>query len=266
MNAGIFFKTSVLFLSIAFCLFACTPHFYKPKPLEPVLLTAQNESKLNAITDFSMSSVSAAYSPKQNLGIHVGVATNHYKSSGTNYGRDTVYINEYVFNPYFSAGFYKNISTNVLFEVYSGIGLYNYKNTALSYLKSMKSLNLFIQPSIAYAQNNLDAIFTLRIDYLDRNKTKIKDSVLSVDNQKKYEFLNYKNYFFIQPGLTIRTGVKNFKIQFQVSENIPLSNNYRSIYGYGAQLLVFGSFRNNNKILYSFGITGGINNLFNKKK
>ncbi|MCW3092269.1 MAG: hypothetical protein JWP81_3338 [Ferruginibacter sp.] len=245
---------------------SCTPHFYKAKPLEPVLLTGQNEFKLNAITDFSMSSVSAAYSPKQNFGILAGVASNHYRSSATTAGRDTIYINEYVVNPYLGAGYYKNIAPNILFEVYSGIGMYNYKNTALSYLKSMNSLNFFLQPSIGYAQNNLDAIFTLRIDYLDRNKTKIKDSVLSVNNQKRYAFLEYKDYFFLQPGITLRAGTKNFKIQFQVSESIPFSGNYRSIYGYGAQLLVFNSFKNTNKILFSFGGTVELNSLFNKKK
>jgi hypothetical protein len=254
----------VIFFTIF--IFSCTPHFYKPKPLEPVLLTEKKEFKLNAISNLSMSSVSIAYSPDQNFGIQAGLATNHYKSSGTNSGRDTIYINEYVFDPYLAAGFYKNIATNILFEVYGGIGMYNYKNTALSYLKNMNSLNLFIQPSIGYVQNNLDAIFTLRIDYLDRNKTKIKDSVLSQNDQKKYEFLKYKNYFFIQPGITIRAGLKNFKIQFQVSESIPFSGNYKSIYGYGAQFLVFDSFNNYNKILYSLGITAGINDLFNKKK
>lgn len=267
MKSNFLFRIAGLFFFINFYFSSCTPHFYKPKPLEPVLLTKKNQLKINTITDFSIGTVSAAYSPKQNLGIQLGVGSNHYKSSGTdNTGRDTIYLNEYYFNPYLSVGYYKNISQDILFEAYGGIGMYNYKNTAISYLKSMKNINIYIQPTIVYIQKNFDASFTLRIDYFNRNKTRITDSVLSADDVKKYQFLNYKNYFFVQPGFTIKGGLKNVKAQFQISESIPFSKNYRSIYGYGYQFLVFDTFRNKNKLLYSFGLTIELNDLFNKKK
>lgn len=250
----------ILFLS------ACTPHFYQPKPLEPVLVTKKNQLKINAIANIDLNAVSIAYSPKKALGIQLGIGSFHNKSFSTsNAGIETIYQNEYYFNPLIGVGYYNNISENFLLEIYTGAGMYNYKNTAVSYLKSMKTINLFLQPSIAFVHNNLDAVFTLRIDDLNRNKIKISDSVLSADDQKKYKFLAYKNYLFIQPGFTVRAGFKYVKFQFQISRSIPLSNNYKSIYGYGTRFLL-DPVEDRNRVVYGFGVCGEINNIIKNKK
>jgi hypothetical protein len=245
---------------------ACTPHFYQPKPIEPVLLTKQDQLKINFIGDINLTAVSVAYSPKQKMGVQLGMGTNDHKSFSTdNMGRETFYLDEHYFNPYAAVGYYKNISEDFLFETYTGIGVYNYKNNAVCYLKKMNSINFFIQPSVAFMNDYFDAAFTVRVDYLNRSKTLLKDSVLSPDDQKKYQFLNYKSYLFAQPGLTIRAGFKYVKVQFQVSKDIPFNNKYKSIYGYGSRFL-FDPYEERNRIVYGIGITAEINNVFKKKK
>jgi hypothetical protein len=129
----------------------------------------------------------------------------------------------------------------------------------------MKNLNLFLQPSIAFVHNNFDAAFTLRFDYLKRNKTLIKDSVLSADDKEKYKFLEYNNYAFFQPAITLRAGFKYIKFQFQIAKSIPFSNNYKSIYGYGVKS-IFDLTNDKNKMVFGFGLAGEINNIFKKKK
>ncbi len=264
MKSNFLFRIAGLFFFINFYFSSCTPHFYQPKPLEPVLLTKENQLKINAIANIDMNTVSVAYSPKNNLGVQLGIGSFHNKSFSTdNAGRETIYLNEYYSNPYVSAGYYKHLSQDVLFEAYGGIGMYRYKNTAVSYLKNMKNINLFIQPSIAFVNKNFDAAFTVRVDYLNRTKTIITDSVLSTDDRIKYQFLDYKNYFFFQPGITLKAGFKYVKFQFQLSHSIPFSNSYKSIYGYGYR---FGldPIRNDNRLVYGFGITVELNDLFKK--
>jgi hypothetical protein len=193
----------------------------------------------------------------------VGASDN--KSVGSdNSGGTVTYLDEHYLNPYAATGFYKNMSENFLFEMYAGIGMYNYKNNAVSYLKKMNNINLFLQPSIAFVNNNFDAAFTLRVDNLNRGNTIITDSVLSSDDQNKYKFLDYKSYLFVQPAITLRAGFKYVKVQFQISKSIPFSSNYSSIYGYGSRLF-FDPAKVRNRIVFGFGISGEINNIFKNK-
>lgn len=265
MQQRLLFKiVSVIYSAIFLC--SCTPHFYQPKPLEPVLLTKEDQLKINFIYDINLPAVSIAYSPRQSLGIQIGLGVNDNKAvSSNNAGSTIIYLDEHYFNPYAAVGYYKSISKKILFEIYTGAGMYNYKNNAVSYLKKMQHVNLFLQPSIAFVHKNIDAAFTLRIDNLNQSKTVIKDSVLSPDDQEKYKFLNYKSYFFIQPGITIRAGFKYVKFQFQISKSIPFSTNYESIYGYGPKYF-FDPFEKRSRVVFGFGVTGEIDNIFKKAK
>lgn len=257
-------KFSIVAFTISFI--SCNPHFYQPRPLEPALLTEIGQLKINTISD-NMNAVSVAYSPKQNLGLQIGVSLNHNKTIATDgSGRETKYLDENRFNPNISGGYYKKLSSTFLFETYGGIGLYNYRNSGKAYLLKMNSSNLFIQPSIVFIDKNIEFAFTIRVDNLSRGKTILSDSVLTAEDQKKYMFLNYKSYYFIQPGLTFRFGTKNYKAQFQISESIPFSNNYRTIYGDRNRFISLSPFSEKNKINYSLGLNFCINNLLNAKK
>jgi hypothetical protein len=262
MSRFLFSKIIYFFIFLS----ACTPHFYQPKPLEPVLLTRADQLKINIVSDKNMSAISAAYSPSTNLGLTAGIATNSNKTTGTdNNGQEKIFLDEHYANPYVGIGYFKHFSENFLFETYAGAGTYTYKNNALSYLKNMKNVDLYLQPSIAFINDYIDVAFTVRIDYLNRGATIIKDSVLTQDDQKRYSFLNYKSYLFAQPGITIRAGFKYVKFQFQISQSIAFNNNYKSIYGYGSRALL-DPYEDRNHIVIGVGISGEINNVFKKKK
>ncbi len=241
---------------------SCSPHFYRPKPIEPVLLLQKDQLKINAVADDNMSAISVAYSPKNHIGIQAGIGTASGGTSSTySNGRQVVYQKERYFNPYIAAGYYKNISHNILFEAYTGLGNYSYKNKAVTYIKSM-SINVFLQPSIAFIHENFEAAFTLRLDYLNRYKTEKTDSIISPDNLYKYRFLDYTDYFFIQPGFTIKGGFKNVKLQFQISKSFPFNTNYISIYGKSYNLLYPTEIEVDNHVTYGLGITMDVKDIF----
>lgn len=265
MKPHLLFRIGQVIIFIFF-ISSCTPHFYQPKPLEPVLLTNADQLKINIVSDKNMTAVSAAYSPNTNVGLTAGIASHRNKTIGSdNSGQEKILLDEHYFSPYVGVGYFKHFSENFLFETYAGAGMYTYKNNAVSYLKNMKNINLFIQPSIAYVNDYFDAAFTIRVDYLNRGTTIIKDSVLSQDDQKKYKFLDYKSYLFAQPGITIRAGFKYVKFQFQISQSIPFNNKYKSVYGYGSRFLL-DPYEDRNHVVIGIGISGEINNVFKKKK
>ncbi len=242
---------------------SCEPHFYRPKPIEPVLLSGEKQLKINLVADGNMSAVGLAYSPKNHLGIQAGIGTASGGTSSTySNGRQVIYQKERYFNPYIAAGYYKNISNNMLFEAYTGLGNYSYKNKAVTYIKSIKSINVFLQPSIAVMHENFEVAFTLRLDYLNRYKTEKTDSIISASNQHKYRFLDYTDYFFIQPGFTIRGGLKNVKLQFQISKSYPFNTNYISIYGKSYNLLYPTEIEVDNHVTYGIGITLDVKDIF----
>src|SRR5688572_4719732 len=124
---------SLVILSGLLFFSACSPRIYQPRPSEPVLLSKKDQLKINWISDVNMSTVSIAYSPKENIGIQIGIGGNHSETSTTNNsGTTTSLLNEYYSNPYISAGYYK-LSNQFLYEIYGGIGVYNYKNKARTY-------------------------------------------------------------------------------------------------------------------------------------
>jgi|GEM_PF-4207469 len=201
-------------------------HFYKPVPIDAVLLSHKNQVMINGIVDASilrdqsMGTVSLSYSPTNDLGLRVGLG------SGSNGNDDFT-------NPYISAGYYKNLSHDFLAEIYGGFGMYYHSNTyyesEYAPIKRINYNNYFIQPSIAFINKNIEAALTLRFDYLRRQRTEILADYDA--SEWKYSFLKYNNYMFLQPGLTVKAGWKKVKFVVGVSKSIPFNKNYSSIYG-----------------------------------
>ena len=203
-------------------LYSChAPHFYRPKPLEPALLSHEKQLTTNLIGD-DIVAFSIAYSPVSHLGIQAGIA----QRGGQDNGNDESY-----FNPYISTGYYKIVAHNSLVEVYGGGGVYNYKNNFDVPVKKINFSNYFIQPSFAFLNKNIDVAFTIRADYLKRHTTTINPNQPPDTSTFQYSFLKYANYFFIQPGVTARGGIKNVKFQLQVSKSYPFNKGYSSVFG-----------------------------------
>jgi hypothetical protein len=231
-------------------------HFYRPGPVEPVLLEHKEQLLGNIIGYNEMSRLSLSYSPANKLGLQLGIGSWQKR-------------NEYYNNPFISAGYYSRFAHIFLAEVYGGIGTYAYKNTdySLSIMK-INYFNFFLQPSVAFMGKNIEAAFTVRFDYLRRSRTSI---IAAYDaSEWKYGFLKYRDYSFIQPGITIKGGWKKVKLQLQVSKSFPLNNRYNSIYGPDDEAY-YSSGGNTTQLDNYYHLAGGITvdlnvKLFKKKK
>src|SRR5436190_469889 len=100
---------SRIIIWIVCCIFctSCGYQFYYPKPQEPVLLSHASQLKVNTISTASplngLTAFSVAYSPAEDLGLQVGIATGGGNSAKTNSsGVQTVTRRELFFNPYVS--------------------------------------------------------------------------------------------------------------------------------------------------------------------
>jgi hypothetical protein len=217
-------KIIILSSFVTTSLVSCPPpfpqHFYKPQPLDPVLLTHSNQMILNGSGYPGMFETSLSYSPTAKLGVRLG-------TGGGSYDYDKFS------NTYLSAGYFKSLSNDFFVEAYGGFGMYYYNtiedDPQYAPVRKINFNNCFIQPSLAFIETNFEAALTFRFDYLRRKKT---DVVREYNpSEWKYAFLKHSDYFFLQPGITIKGGWKKKKFMLQVSKSIPFNKNYNSIYG-----------------------------------
>lgn len=213
---------------------SCTRRYYYPKPLTPPLLTAPRQVRLSGMSNLAVANpigaLSIAGSPLKHLGLQLSVASAAYKETITTNGTPAVSVQERQWNPEVGAGYYVNLSKVVVFEVYSGWGRYNYTNDAPAFVKSLKHRVLFLQPSIALVDKNVEMAFTLRYDHLQRHY-QLLDASQGDPTDAAFVFLNYGGYGFLEPAFTMRVGGKTVMAQFQLSQNIALDKGYSSIYG-----------------------------------
>jgi hypothetical protein len=213
---------------------SCSHQYYVPKPVEPVLLTAGKQLKLSGAVNMSnsypLASISLAGSPVHNLGVLASVATGDKTASVWKNSFDSITHRERIVSTNFGLGYYRFISKDLLFECYGGAGAYTYKNDASAFIGQLKFRNYFVQPSVAFVRSNVEMGFTLRYDLLHRYKTTIDRAIVPA-GPEQFSFLNYKNYSFLQPGFSIRFGMKQVMLEFLWSQSFALSRKYETIYG-----------------------------------
>lgn len=96
------------------------------------------------------------------------------------------------------------------YEVFAGLGYGQITNKGQTYSADVGMLKPFVQPSIGYISKYVDLILTPRIGF----NTYISHE--SSDQMGMDAFLNQNNNkFLFEPGVTVRGGYKNVKIQVQ---------------------------------------------------
>ncbi len=236
-------KSIILFLAglLSSC---CSPHYYYIPNVQNVpLFKEKNEYRASVEVGvgsyFSNKEVQAAYS----ITDKIAIMANFMSFKNVNNGN--------VANgKYFDAavGYYKPLGKSGVFEVYGGFGTGNlhdqynpynvYDTTGLilqSYnqISSLSFTKIFLQPSIGLTFKGFDIALSTRICGLYFNK--INNQIIdnhqpnSDCNQNDFERVNMlahnKNWYFIEPALTIRGGWKYVKAQLQAG--ISTINLYR---------------------------------------
>jgi hypothetical protein len=100
-------------------------------------------------------------------------------------------------------------------EAFAGLGFGSITNSQLNTNIDMKLIKPFIQPSIGYISKYVDLILTPRIGLVSytSHTSSFADPVISQQVDEFFE--KNKNTLVFEPGITLRAGIKNVKLQLQ---------------------------------------------------
>lgn len=219
-------KSTLLLILLAFVMSSCHHSYYVAPPRNVPLFKEKNEFRGNMGLGLSGETTTADFQAAYSITNHFAVMTNFMSLKGGDESAHDSWNGHY-FD--FGAGYFQNLENDLIFEIYGGVGtssqqhLYRIttwnapggtvvQNTGEADLSFVR---LFLQPSIGFSMNAFDVAFTTTISSINFNKInnqidRIDDEYLQVDKIS----LN-KNSFLIEPGLTLRGGWKNIKLQLQ---------------------------------------------------
>ncbi|MCF8298748.1 MAG: hypothetical protein K9J13_14465 [Saprospiraceae bacterium] len=135
-------------------------------------------------------------------------------------------------------GYYKQLSEDVIFEVYGGggFGQIAFDNFDLDFDLDRKfSANMtryFVQPNIGYKNDYVEFAFSSRLTALKFSGITTQDyTIQELKNDDLFQ-LDVPTYFFFEPAFTIRLGYKWVKLHFQTLYSTKLNIdplNYRGL-------------------------------------
>ena len=207
---NLFFAMASLMMSVS----SCSPGLYSTVGQNVPLLKqkgevsisagrSEAESKGDVITGFNVQAAIAIDS-----GLAVMASAYSMNGSGEWSGKGSfveVGIGKFAFG---------KISGKVVREIFLGAGLGNVKNWNDRQYIDARFLKPFIQPSIGFTSRYFDAALTTRlavVSYLSHSQ------LLDSENKRLVAdfFKAKKNTFVFEPGITLRAGFKNIKVQLQ---------------------------------------------------
>jgi hypothetical protein len=102
-----------------------------------------------------------------------------------------------------------------IYETFAGIGFAGIKNTYQNSSLDVNFMKPFIQPSVGISQKWLDVALTPRFGVVSYTHHDIQTSDAAYRTAAENYFADQKTTFVFEPGLTLRVGAKNLKLQLQ---------------------------------------------------
>lgn len=215
-----------IYCILLICVFnACAPELYYPTMQNILAFKEKGEFRGSAaFTDFGYD-IQSAYAVSN----HVGVMA-HYMQ----YKNDAV-DNNYK-TPSFGSGYevgagYFTTKKNLIFETYGFVGKGKVENGQgllngiffQPYGKLSANMHrLALQQSVTYSKKYFEVALSTRLSHVRYGN--ISNEPYEFNQVDVAEFLrNNKNYTFLEPALTLRFGLKNAKIYFQMQRSILLN-------------------------------------------
>ncbi|GAB4091287.1 hypothetical protein [Flaviaesturariibacter terrae] len=212
---------------------SCGQQFYRSRPNDPPLLAEKGDAQVGAqlqIGATGTTGISGAWSPAKHLGLQAG----HSGSGSTGIitvGNDLYHYQERRNQTYLGVGYYTAPTATKLFEVYGGVGAAGFSSLNTGYVHRMRLTNWYLQPAFAVRLPHVELAASLRYDYLRRGLTELDTSY---QRASLHRFLDFRNYGFLQPGLTLRAGGR-LRFTFEFFESFVLNRSYETIYGSSSQ-------------------------------
>ena len=236
-----FYCLMVLFPTLFLGTTGCSHVYYNPNYINVPLFREKNVFKGSGAVGFGEASTSydlqAAYSDGKHLGIIADYMHSRNGGAESGFKTDPGNQNKARDNNFeIGAGYFTPLSRDILFEVYGGLGTGSQRHDYYDFNLSGTSnydfagyseigyFKTFLQPSLGVSYRFLDAAITMRLTGTSFGK--VSNYVES--NSIYYSDLNIldrsKQFWFFEPGFTLRAGSKNFKVQIQYIRSVSLSD------------------------------------------
>jgi hypothetical protein len=228
-------KKAILFLGFCIILTSCHHTYYVSSIQNVPLFREKNEFHLAGSYAIGDESESGELQTAYSITNYLGIMANVMKTKTGNFEKM-----DYVsgLNYDFGIGFFRPIGSKAVFEVYSGYGRnrqhheystsqYNSATGTDEFYSDgdawLKYRRIYFQPSFGLATDHFDVAASVRLNQLWY--TYINSDV--VDHPEDIQILNMlndRNHYMLEPAITLRTGWRYFKVQFQASYAKYLNN------------------------------------------
>ena len=222
-------KTSKKLLLIAFTVlsFASCKIMYIPNAQNVPMLEEKGDIKV----ELGTKDLQVAYGVTDHLGIMVNGYYNKNDWSVTSGTLDNQYLSKRMLVEG-GLGYYTTLGENGRFDVYGGAGygkvhydyeLYDNEVLTESNTFGVDIMRVFLQPAIGFQTDNFGLAFSTRLASVNFSNI---DSVGYTPAELEAEGLNELEdnmFFFLEPALTIRFGIKYAQLQFQPYYNLQLA-------------------------------------------
>src|SRR5690554_5428391 len=229
-----------LFIFISVLMVACSPKYYTPNTQNVALISQQGETDLNVSGNGNQVEFQGAYGVSDKIAILANGGLFIPKDLDNGNGGSGNFIE-------FGAGYFHKVKQDFVFETYALLGFGSFENHMPSTTSSNPQtegdisaniLRFGIQPNFGYKSENFEAAISTR--FLGLNYNSIKGDLIYNGNSQTDYLEENKTNLLIEPALTLRGGLENFKLQFQIGSSINLSNvNFRQDHVYATMGLNF---------------------------
>lgn len=192
-------KTIILSLFIPFLLTSCKTYYYMPT-MQNVPLFKEKKGVYISIggDEHNMGCLQGAYS----LTDHIGTQFTYMSRNNHN---------DYIFEG--GIGYFLRYKDNLAFETYGGYGSGMVARNRENINMDLK--RIYLQPSLGYTSEIIDIIFTLRFTEVNYNVNYSNNMPQTNTVDPDLYIMDKQNYFFCEPGFTVRLGYKYIKLQYQ---------------------------------------------------
>lgn len=217
-------KYQIPFAALAVFSIACSPHYYIPNTQNVPLIKARGETNITVAGNGNQFELQGAYGITDHLAIQASGGYVFPKNEDNGNGGSGKLLEGGI-------GYYTNINSNLLFDVYALVGAGTMENHFPTTVAANPSTtgkieaNLArfgLQPGISYHSRYFSVTGSARIGSL--NYSNIKGSLI-FDGEDQVAYLtDNKSGFLIEPALTLRGGLEKIKFQVQLAKSINVSN------------------------------------------
>jgi len=197
-------------------LYGCGPKYYLPTKQNVMIFEEKGDAIVTAnIGTRNTLGVEAGYAFTNNLGIYSSFnsfSISKYRAADDGLIKDFIWDNELVF--------YKKFENNLYTGLNLGYGIGKLNNNNPYYDLSLQ--RQFIQPSIGITVvENYQLIFSMRATRLDydlrQHYNNQYDNEMGIQYFMFDDFTRYKNFYFIEPALTLGVSFEFVNLKFQGS-------------------------------------------------